>query len=56
MEVKDEFYNELEDVFDKHSRYHMKIVLGDFIAKVGPGDIFRSTTGFESNILMRGGN
>ena len=42
-EVKDEFYNELEAMFDKPSKYHKKIVLGDFIAKVGREDIFRST-------------
>ncbi|PSN29507.1 hypothetical protein C0J52_27653, partial [Blattella germanica] len=28
--IKDEFYEELESVFDRLSRYHMKIVLGDF--------------------------
>ena len=34
-EVKDEFYNEPQGVFDKLFRYHMKIVLGNFNAKVG---------------------
>ena len=37
-EVKDEFYNELEDVFEKLSPYHMKIVLGDLNAKVISSD------------------
>jgi hypothetical protein len=29
-DVKDSFYKELESVFDKFSRYHTKILLGDF--------------------------
>ena len=33
--VKDEFYNELEDMFDELFWYHMKTVLGDFNAKMG---------------------
>jgi hypothetical protein len=33
--IKDRFYEELEQVFDQFSRYHMKIFLGDFNAKVG---------------------
>ncbi|PSN42499.1 hypothetical protein C0J52_09787 [Blattella germanica] len=43
--IKDEFYEELESVFDWLSRYHMKIVLGYFNAKVGREDIFRQTIG-----------
>ncbi|PSN29406.1 hypothetical protein C0J52_26264 [Blattella germanica] len=35
----------LECVFDRLSRYHMKIFLGDFNAKVGREDIFRPTIG-----------
>ncbi|PSN46128.1 hypothetical protein C0J52_12067 [Blattella germanica] len=38
--IKYEFYEEIESVFDRLSRYHMKIVLGDFNAKVGREDIF----------------
>jgi hypothetical protein len=45
--VKDSFYEELEHVFDKFSKYHMKILLGDFNAKVGREDIFKPTTGNE---------
>jgi exonuclease III len=42
--VKDSFYEELERVFDdKFSKYHMKILLGDFNAKVGKEDIFKPT-------------
>jgi hypothetical protein len=33
-DMKDSFYEELERVFDKFSTYHMKILLGDFNAKV----------------------
>jgi hypothetical protein len=29
-DIKDRFYEELEQVFDKFPRYHMKILLGDF--------------------------
>jgi hypothetical protein len=31
-DVKDSFYKELERVFDKFPKYHMKILLGDFNA------------------------
>ena len=34
---------ELESVFDKISRYHIQIVLGEFNKNVGREDIFRST-------------
>jgi hypothetical protein len=43
--VKDSFYEELERVFDKFPKYHIGILLGDFIAKVGREDIFRPTVG-----------
>jgi hypothetical protein len=39
--VKESFYEELEDVFNKFPKYHMKILLGDFSAKVGRDDIFK---------------
>jgi hypothetical protein len=35
--VKDSFYEELGRVFDQFPRYDMKILLGDFSAKVGRG-------------------
>jgi hypothetical protein len=47
-EVKDIFYEELERVFDKFPKYHMKILLGDFNAKVVREDIFKPTIGNES--------
>jgi endonuclease/exonuclease/phosphatase family metal-dependent hydrolase len=46
--VKDSFYNELERVFDKFPKYHMKILLGDFNAKVGREDIFKPAFWSES--------
>jgi hypothetical protein len=43
-DVKGWFYEELEQVFNKFPKYHTKILLGDFSAKVGREDIFKSTT------------
>jgi hypothetical protein len=37
-DVKDSFYEELENVFDKFPKYHMKILLDDFNGKVGRED------------------
>jgi hypothetical protein len=48
-DVKDSFYKELEHVFDKFLKYHIKIPFGDFIAKVGKEDIFKPTIGNESS-------
>jgi exonuclease III len=47
-DVKDSLYEELEHVFDKFSKYHMYILLGDFNAKVDEEDIFKPTIGNES--------
>ena len=47
-DLKDSFYEELEQVFDHFPRYHMKILLGDFNAKVGGENIFKLTIGNES--------
>jgi hypothetical protein len=47
-DVKDSFYEELESVFNKFPKYHMKALLGDFNAKVGREDIFKPTIGNES--------
>jgi hypothetical protein len=46
--VKYSFYDELERLFDKFSKYYIKILLGDFNAKVGREDILKSTTGNEN--------
>jgi hypothetical protein len=40
-DVKDSFHQELERAFDKFFKYHMKILLGGFIAKVDREDIFK---------------
>ena len=47
-ESKDSFYEELEQVFDHFPKYHMKILLGDFNAKVGTENILKPTIGQES--------
>jgi hypothetical protein len=47
-DTKNRFYEELEQVFDKFPKYHMKILSGDFNAKVGGEDIFKLTIGNES--------
>jgi hypothetical protein len=47
-DVKDRFYEELEYVFDKFPKYHMKILLGYFSAKVGREDISKQKIGNES--------
>jgi len=44
-ESKDSFYEELEQVFDHFPKYHMKILLGDFNAKVGRENVFKPTIG-----------
>ena len=47
-ESKDRFCEELEQVFDHFPMYHMKILLGDFNAKVGRENIFKPTIRNES--------
>jgi hypothetical protein len=47
-DVKDNLYEELERVFDKFPKCHMKIMLGDFSAKVGREDIFKPAIWNES--------
>jgi len=48
-ESKDNFYVELEQVFFYHfPKYNMKILLGNFNAKVGRKNIFKPTIGNES--------
>jgi exonuclease III len=46
-DMKDRFYEELEQVFDRFHKHRMKIFLGDFNAKVGREDIFKPTIGNE---------
>jgi hypothetical protein len=42
-DMKDSFREEVGCVFDQFPRYDMKILLGDFSAKVGREDIFKLT-------------
>jgi hypothetical protein len=44
-DIKGSFYEELGHVFDQFHRFDMKIVLGNFNAKVGREDIFKLTIG-----------
>jgi hypothetical protein len=46
--VKGTFYKEMEYVFHIFPNYHMKILLGDFNAKVCREDIFKPTIGNKS--------
>jgi len=45
---KDSFYEVLEQIFSHFPKYHMKILVGDFNAKLGRKDIFKLTNGNES--------
>jgi hypothetical protein len=47
-DVKDGFYEELKRMLDKFPKYHMKILLGYFNAKVGREDIFKPAIWNES--------
>jgi hypothetical protein len=47
-DIKDSLYEELGRVFDQSRRYYMKILLGDFNAKVGREDIRKPTIGNDS--------
>ena len=46
--AKDSFYEESEHVFNHFPKYDMKILLGDFNAKVGRENNFKPTIGNES--------
>jgi exonuclease III len=54
--IKDSFYAELEQVFDQFPRYHAKILMGDFNARVGRKDIFKPISGNESLHETSNGN
>jgi len=45
---KDRFYEALEEVFDHFTKYGLKILLGDFNAKLEKEDIFKPAIGNES--------
>jgi hypothetical protein len=46
-DVKDSLYEELQRIFDKFPRCHMKILLGDLNAKVGREDILNRQLGMK---------
>lgn len=48
IEVKEEFYNEIDRVYDNIHKYDMKILLGDTNAKIGKEKIYKPTIGEES--------
>jgi hypothetical protein len=50
--MKDSFYKELEHVFNKFPKFHMKILLGGFNAEVGREGIFKSTIRDESYMKL----
>jgi hypothetical protein len=45
---KDNFYEELEHIFYHFPKYHMTILLGDFITKLGREDILKPAIGNEN--------
>jgi exonuclease III len=47
-DIKDSFYEELKQAFHQFPRYHTKILLGDFNARVGRENIFKLIIGNES--------
>jgi hypothetical protein len=47
-DTKDSFYEDLEQVFSHYIQYPIKILLGDFNAKLGTDVIFKPTNGNES--------
>ena len=51
---KDSFYKELEQILDHFPKYHMKILLGDFNAKMGRENTFKQTIG--NKRLRQGSN
>jgi exonuclease III len=55
-DIKDSFYEELEQVFDQFPRYHTNILLGDFNTKVGREDIFKPIIGNKNLHEVTNGN
>jgi threonine aldolase len=47
-DVKGSFYEELANVFNKFSKYHINILSGIFSAKIGREDLLQKTIGSEN--------
>jgi hypothetical protein len=47
-DVKDSLYEEFKGVFDKFPKYHTKILLGDFNAKIGRKTFLNRQLGMEA--------
>jgi hypothetical protein len=47
-DVKDSFYEELESVFDKFPKYHLKILLRHFNAQIGREDLLNRQLGMKA--------
>jgi hypothetical protein len=52
VDSKDSFYEEFEGVFDHFPKYHMKILLDDFNAKVGGEDTSNQQLGMRVYIRI----
>jgi hypothetical protein len=46
-DIKDRFYEQPEQLFDKFPKHHTKMLLGNFNAEVGREDIFKPSIGNE---------
>jgi hypothetical protein len=55
-DIRDRFCEELEQVFHKFPKHYMKILLGDFNAKVGRENVFKPTIGNENLYEMSNDN
>lgn len=56
MIIKEQFYNELDTIYERIPTYDLKIVLGDANAKIGQEEIFRPTIGKYSKHKVTNGN
>jgi exonuclease III len=54
IDKKDRFYEGLQSVFDKFTKYNMNILLGEFNTKVGTEDILKLTN--RNNSLLETSN
>ncbi|CAH1111657.1 unnamed protein product [Psylliodes chrysocephalus] len=55
-EEKEEFYEHIEQIYNKIPRYDIKILIGDFNAKIGKETIYKPTIGGHSKHSKSNGN